>query len=101
MSNPTTTVSRVAIVTGGAQGIGRSVALRLASDGFDVVINDLPYKLAAAEEVATLIQALPDRKAICILGDASSEADVTSLVERTLTELGSIDVVRPLCFSVS
>lgn len=45
---PTT---RIAIVTGAAQGIGRSIALRLAADGLDVAINDLPRQLTQLEQV--------------------------------------------------
>jgi len=87
------TASRVAIVSGAAQGIGKSIALRLSSDGFDVVLNDLPNKLEELEIVVNLINAVPGRKAFAVVGDASSEVDVSMLISRTLTEFGSLHVV--------
>jgi len=41
------TVPRAAIITGSAQGIGRAIALRLAGDGYDIAVNDLPAKIEA------------------------------------------------------
>ena len=93
-STTTSTASRVAIVSGAAQGIGKSIALRLASDGFDVVINDLPNKFEELEIVANIVKAIPSRKALSIVGDASSEVDVSMLISRTLTEFGGLHVVR-------
>jgi meso-butanediol dehydrogenase / (S,S)-butanediol dehydrogenase / diacetyl reductase len=43
---------RVAIVTGGARGIGRGIAMRLAADGLDLAIADLPSMRAESEAVA-------------------------------------------------
>lgn len=51
----------VAIVTGGAQGIGRGIALRLAADGFDIALGDLSSSKAAVEAVAQEIEVLEGR----------------------------------------
>lgn len=84
--------SRVAIVTGAAQGIGKAIALRLADDGLDIAVNDISTK---AEQLASVIQQIQHkgRRAIAIPGDVSHEPDVIMLVKQTVNELGGIDVV--------
>ncbi|KAF8575484.1 acetoin reductase family protein [Ramaria rubella] len=83
--------SRVAIITGAAQGIGRGIALRLAADGLDIVVTDVPSNAERLEEVVSAIRA-QGRKAVGVTGDASVEADVQNLVQLAVTELGSVDV---------
>lgn len=75
------------------QGIGKSIALRLAKDGYNIVVNDLPSKSLEVENVANLVRAIPGRKSLSILGDASSETDVSSMIDRTLLEMGGLHVV--------
>jgi len=82
----------VAIVTGAARGIGRTIALRLADDGFDVTVNDLPAREQDLQEVVKAITA-KGRKGLCVTGDVSLEADVDRLVAETAKELGSVDVM--------
>jgi 3-oxoacyl-[acyl-carrier protein] reductase len=80
---------RVALVTGGSRGIGRAIALRLASEGAHVAIS---YASRAADARATVaeIEAL-GRKSLAQACNVARPADVARLVERTRTELGPID----------
>ncbi len=87
----------VALVTSSTQGVGPAIALRLADDGFDVAVNDLPSRVRNLEALACKI-ALKGRKSCTVLGDASSEADVQEMISSTVEELGSLDVVRRLFF---
>lgn len=80
---------RVAIVTGGATGIGRAIALRLAQDGASVVIADLQkYDLAAAE-----IAKATGSRTMGLHADVSSEIDVSNFVSRTANQFGRIDIL--------
>ncbi|KAI8999042.1 NAD-P-binding protein [Trametes punicea] len=92
MSNSRPLLSRVAIVTGAAQGIGEGVALRLAEDGFDVTVVDLPAKREQVEAVVRSIQST-GRRALRIVGDMSLEIDVVSMVDKTVQDLGGLDVM--------
>jgi NAD(P)-dependent dehydrogenase (short-subunit alcohol dehydrogenase family) len=75
---------KVAVVTGGASGIGRALCRRFASEGASVVVADVdvPGAAAVAREVDGL--AVP--------GDMSVEADVTALIDATLLSYGRIDL---------
>jgi meso-butanediol dehydrogenase/(S,S)-butanediol dehydrogenase/diacetyl reductase len=83
---------RVAIVTGGARGIGRGIALRLAADGIDVAIADLPSMREEAEAVAEEIRAAGQRSTVIDV-DVSDSAQVDAMVAATVAELGKLDVM--------
>ncbi len=81
---------RVAIVTGGARGIGRACALRIAEEGRDVMIADL-----LDEEGATTvaeIEALGQR-ALYHRTDVTDEAAVAAMVAETVEALGRLDIL--------
>src|ERR1035437_9024862 len=79
---------RIAIVTGGAQGIGEAIANRLASEGFFVVIADLTPELgeAAAKRIGEGLAAFHR----C---DISDVEEVRQLFEHVIKTYGRIDVV--------
>jgi len=91
---------RTAIVTGAAQGIGRSIALRLAEDGLNVTINDLPDKLPKLEELAQEISKSHPLKgsaegpfAHIVVGDVSESKAVQHIVNETVSTFGALDVM--------
>jgi NAD(P)-dependent dehydrogenase (short-subunit alcohol dehydrogenase family) len=88
-----------AIITGAAQGIGYSIALRLANDGIDIALNDIREKAARLEEVVKEIE-LTGRRCIVVPGDVSKEEDVKEMVERTAEELGGVDIVSTMRHSL-
>lgn len=82
---------KVAIVTGAVRGIGRAVALRLAQDGFDLVIN---YRgdQGLADELGAEIEATGG-KSHAIRADVTQADDVAALIEGTITAFGRVDVL--------
>ncbi len=79
---------RTAIITGAGSGIGKAVATRLAADGANVVIVDISAPELAAADIAA-----GGTKAIDVQADISSEKDVASVIERTLSAFGRIDIL--------
>ncbi|KAF6754102.1 acetoin reductase family protein [Ephemerocybe angulata] len=88
---PTASEKGVAIVTGAAQGIGKAVALRLARDGYDISLNDIPSQLDLLKQAKIEVEGI-GRRALMVTGDVSVEKDVERLVEDTFKEMGSVDV---------
>ncbi len=83
---------RTALVTGCSRGIGRAIALGLARDGFDVVVNDIERQRAELEAVAAEIGAMGQR-GIVAFADVSDRAGVRSMVDEALAQASQIDAV--------
>ncbi len=81
---------KVVIVTGGARGIGRGIALASAKEGADIVIADITVE--AAEKTADKIRGV-DRKALVIKTDVTKSNEVEEMVKKTLEKFGKIDVL--------
>src|SRR5882724_10852955 len=87
----TDTQVKVAVVTGASGGIGRAVALRLARDGFAVVLNYAGNAGNAEAGVAEIKAA--DGHAFAVQADVADAAAVERLFQETLGAFGRIDVV--------
>lgn len=83
---------KVALITGGDSGIGRSVALLYAREGADLALVYLPAEQSDADEIAHEVQAV-GQSAMLIPGDVSDPKFCEEAVERTVQELGQIDIL--------
>jgi 3-oxoacyl-[acyl-carrier protein] reductase/pteridine reductase len=78
-------------VTGAAKRIGRSVALRLASEGADVVVNYRTSKSEAAEVVAQITA--KGRRAVAVQADVAKRLDVLAMIAAVEKEFGRLDIL--------
>ena len=84
---------KVAIVTGASRGIGRAIAVTLASEGAKVVVN-YASSASAAEAVVAEINGLDNgSEAIAVPADVSKEAEVDSLIKSAIDKWGRVDVL--------
>ena len=81
---------KIALVTGAGRGIGRAIALALAREGVDIVINDIDS--AVAEEAAEEIRAV-GRKSMVALANVVEEAQVREMMDRVVRQWGGIDIL--------
>jgi NAD(P)-dependent dehydrogenase (short-subunit alcohol dehydrogenase family) len=80
---------RIALVSGAARGIGRAIALALASDGADVGLIDID---AGAEETAAAVRGL-HRRSCVVRADVSSAEEIAAGVATIVAELESVDLL--------
>jgi SDR family mycofactocin-dependent oxidoreductase len=93
---------KVALITGGARGQGRSHALRLAAEGADIVAFDICHDLASVtyglatpedlEQTVAEVEAL-DRRALGIQGDVRDLSALTAAVQAAISQFGRLDIV--------
>lgn len=87
----TNSANKVALITGGGTGVGRSTTLQLAQRGYHVAIN---YSRSADDAEQTAAEASEHGvKAITIACDVSSDEQVRAMIERCRTEFGRLDVL--------
>ena len=84
---------KVAVITGGGNGLGRACAVRFAEEGADVVIGDILDDPAA--RTVELVEAL-GRRAVAVHTDAASAADNDALAAVAVDSFGRLDVVGQL-----
>ena len=83
---------KVALVTGGDSGIGRAVAIAYAREGADIAIAYLPDEQPDAEDTRGWVEKA-GRRCLLLPGDLRDRDHCTALVERTVAELGALDIL--------
>jgi len=83
---------KVALVTGGAIGLGKSIALGLAAEGAKVVVNDYA-RIAEAEALVDEIRRTHGVDALAIRADVGSEAEVEAMFTAILQRFGRLDIL--------
>ena len=81
---------KVALITGGGQGIGRAAVLRFAQEGADIVIADRNPQ--TAQQVVEEVEAL-GQKALAIEADVTQAADCERVISQIVAHFGQLDVV--------
>jgi NAD(P)-dependent dehydrogenase (short-subunit alcohol dehydrogenase family) len=82
--------NRVAVITGGAKGIGKAISLKFAEEGCDIVVNAM--HIEGAEKVAEEVKKL-GRRSLAIAADVADTAQVNDMIDRTVKEFGKIDIL--------
>jgi len=83
---------KVALITGGDSGIGRAVAIAYAREGADIAISFLVDEQADAEETRRWVEQA-GRRCLLLPGDIRDRGHCAALVERTVADLGRLDVL--------
>jgi len=83
-------VNKVAIVTGAGRGIGKAIAIALAREGANVIVNDTDIK--RAEEVVKEIESL-GRQALAIQADVSDTKEVNRMVQIVIRKFKKVDIL--------
>jgi meso-butanediol dehydrogenase / (S,S)-butanediol dehydrogenase / diacetyl reductase len=86
-------MSRNAVITGSGNGIGAAIALRLAKEGINVVLNDLESQEQSLKESVASINALGGGNAVYVAGDACDPRIVQAMIDKCVDSWGSLDIV--------
>lgn len=81
---------KVAVITGGAQGIGRAISLRYAKEGAKVLIGDIQYKgaLKVADEITKQAG-----KAVAVAADVRDQQQVQAMIDAAVDQFGRLDIL--------
>ena len=85
-------MGKIVLITGAAKGIGRAIALELAEQGYDIVIN----YLTSVNEAETLQKEITESfgvRCIAVKADVSRETEVDAMVQQIEDELGLVDIL--------
>ena len=81
---------KTAIITGSGRGIGRAIALAMAAQGANIVVNDV--NMESAGEVVAEIEAM-GRQAIAVKADVTSEEQIKEMIETCINRFGKLDIL--------
>ena len=84
-------IGKKALVTGSNQGIGQAIAIRLAEEGADVVIDYVTHPNTTSDTVQSVLKL--GRRAVAIQGDISKVADTQRMVDESVKALGGLDIL--------
>jgi sorbitol-6-phosphate 2-dehydrogenase len=84
-------LDKIAVVTGGGQGLGQALCIRLAQEGAHVVVADINAETAT--ETSISIREGTDRRAMAVTVNVTDEAQVEAMVQRTVDQFGRLDVL--------
>ena len=85
-------MNSIVLITGTAKGIGKAIAMELAKDHYDIVINYLHSK-KEADELRNFITEKYDVRCIAIQCDVSKEEQVDKMISQIEKEMGNVDVL--------
>lgn len=84
-------LGKVALVTGGSRGIGRAIAIRLAEQGADVIVNYVRHKRDAGDTVAEVEKL--GRKCLLVKANVAKKEDVRKMFSTIADEFGHLDIL--------